>query len=231
MVMKNVKNTENRIAAMLKAKGWTQAQLARKLGVSAQSVQYWTTGKTFPRNDKLAQLSEISGYPQSWFLGEDPSPTFSSQEKHQAKTDSVVFNVLDVEFSCGDGTHVRGDLIDVVRSIELDPEYARRLVGNRAFKNIEIGNARGDSMAPTISPGDLLFLDKTVTYFDGDGIYAFCFDGECYVKRLQKIGSKIMVLSDNPNYQPWSIEKEGLALLYIQSKVISSVPFNINRFG
>ena len=38
--MKNVKNTENRIAAMLKAKGWTQAQLARKLGVSAQSVQY-----------------------------------------------------------------------------------------------------------------------------------------------------------------------------------------------
>ncbi|QGX89625.1 hypothetical protein BHJ80_16115 [Escherichia coli] len=40
-----------------------------------------------------------------------------------------------------------------------------------AFKNIEIGNARGDSMAPTISPGDLLFLDKTVTYFDGDGIY------------------------------------------------------------
>ncbi|EKB2880460.1 helix-turn-helix transcriptional regulator, partial [Escherichia coli] len=52
--MKNVKNTENRIAAMLKAKGWTQAQLARKLGVSAQSVQYWTTGKTFPRSDKLA---------------------------------------------------------------------------------------------------------------------------------------------------------------------------------
>ncbi len=40
-----------------------------------------------------------------------------------------------------------------------------------------------------------------------------------------------MVLSDNPNYQPWSIEKEGMALLYIQSKVISSVPFNINRFG
>ncbi|HDV1396959.1 TPA: helix-turn-helix transcriptional regulator, partial [Escherichia coli] len=92
--MKNVKNTENRIAAMLKAKGWTQAQLARKLGVSAQSVQYWTTGKTFPRSDKLAQLSEISGYPQSWFLGEDPSPTFSSPEKHQTRTDSVVFNVL-----------------------------------------------------------------------------------------------------------------------------------------
>lgn len=229
--MKNVKSTENRIAMMLKTKGWSQAELARKLGVSAQSVQYWTTGKTFPRSDKLAQLSVISGYPQSWFLGEDSSSTFSSAEKHHTREDSVVFNVLDVEFSCGDGTHVRGDLIDVVRSIELDPEYARRLVGNRAFKNIEIGNARGDSMAPTISPGDLLFLDKTVTYFDGDGIYAFCFDGECYVKRLQKIGSKIMVLSDNPNYQPWSIEKEGMALLYIQSKVISSVPFNINRFG
>ena len=229
--MKNLKSTENRITKLLQEKGWSQAELARKLGVSAQSVQYWTTGKTFPRGNRLAQLSEISGYPQSWFLGEITSRQFSSKEKHQARTDSVVFNVLDVEFSCGDGTHVRGDFIDVVRSIELDPEYARRLVGNRAFQNIEIGNARGDSMAPTIAPGDLLFLDKTVNYFDGDGIYAFCFDGECYVKRLQKIGSKIMVLSDNPNYQSWSIEKDALELLYIQSKVISSVPFNINRFA
>ncbi|RZA68763.1 S24 family peptidase [Klebsiella pneumoniae] len=62
-------------------------------------------------------------------------------------------------------------------------------------------------------------------------MYAFCFEGECYVKRLQKIGSKIVVLSDNSNYQSWSIEKDALDMLYIQSKVISSVPFNINRFG
>ncbi|WP_239042734.1 XRE family transcriptional regulator [Citrobacter freundii] len=222
---------ENRILELLNLKGWSQAELARKLGVSAQSVQYWTTGKTFPRGQRLAKLAELSGYPQSWFLGEDPAPSFNTQDKYPEKSDSVTFTVLDVEFSCGDGSQVRGDFIDVVRSIELDPEYARRLVGNRPFKNIEIGNARGDSMTPTIAPGDLLFLDKTVTYFDGDGIYAFCFDGECYVKRLQKIGSKIVVLSDNSNYQPWSIEKDGLNMLYIQSKVISSVPFNINRFG
>ncbi|HBZ2116292.1 TPA: regulator [Klebsiella pneumoniae] len=48
---------------------------------------------------------------------------------------------------------------------------------------------------------------------------------------MQKIGSKIVVLSDNSNYQSWSIEKDALDMLYIQSKVISSVPFNINRFG
>ncbi|CDZ83988.1 S24 family peptidase [Citrobacter koseri] len=226
-----VTKKENRILELLKLKGWSQAELARQLGVSAQSVQYWTTGKTFPRGQRLTKLSELSGYPQSWFLGEDPAPSFNAQDKNPEKSDSVTFTVLDVEFSCGDGSHVRGDFIDVVRSIELDPEYARRLVGNRPFKNIEIGNARGDSMTPTIAPGDLLFLDKTVTYFDGDGIYAFCFDGECYVKRLQKIGSKIVVLSDNSNYQPWSIERDALNMLYIQSKVISSVPFNINRFG
>lgn len=223
--------TKNRILELLDIKGWSQAELARQLGVSAQSVQYWTTGKTFPRGERLAKLAELSGYPQSWFLGEDPAPSFHLPAKHQVKSDSVVFTVLDVEFSCGDGSHVKGDFIDVVRSIELDPEYARRLIGNRPFKNIEIGNARGDSMAPTIAPGDLLFLDRTVTYFDGDGIYAFCFDGECYVKRLQKIGSKIVVLSDNSNYQSWSIDKDAIGMLYIQSKVVSSVPFNINRFG
>ncbi|MCZ1440493.1 LexA family transcriptional regulator, partial [Enterococcus faecium] len=174
---------------------------------------------------RLAQLSEISGYPQSWFLGEGQPATFPASAQKR-DTDSVKFKVLDIEFSCGDGVSVKSDFIDVVRSIELDPEYARQVVGNRPFKNIEIGNARGDSMSPTIAPGDLLFLDKTITYFDGDGIYAFCFEGECYVKRLQKIGSKIVVLSDNSNYQSWSIEKDALDMLYIQSKVISSVPFN-----
>ncbi|ELY4541853.1 LexA family transcriptional regulator [Cronobacter sakazakii] len=223
--------TAERINELLRLKGWSQAELARQLGVTAQSVQYWTTGETSPRGKRLARLSEISGLPQSWFLGESESPKFPSTCRNDTHADSVRFSVLDVEFSCGDGSSVKGDFIDVVRSIELDPEYARQLVGNRPFKNIEIGNARGDSMAPTISPGDLLFLDKSITYFDGDGIYAFCFDGECYVKRLQKIGSKMVVLSDNSNYQPWSIEKEAFNMLYIQSKVISSVPFNINRFG
>lgn len=221
----------NRINELLKIKGWTQAELAARLGVSAQAVQYWTTGATSPRGKRLAKLSEISGYPKSWFLGETGGTTFPAAQTSQDRSDSVVFRVLDVHFSCGDGCTVPGEFIDVIRSIELDPEYARQLVGNRPFKNIEIGNAKGDSMAPTISPGDLLFLDKTVRYFDGDGIYAFCFDGESYVKRLQKIGSKVMVLSDNPNYQPWCIEKDSINMLYIQSKVISSVPFSINRFG
>lgn len=223
--------TAEMIRELLDIKGWSQAELARMLGVSAQSVVYWTKGKTVPRGKRLAQLSEISGYPQSWFLGEHTSPTFPSISKETENSNSVKFKVLDVEFSCGDGTNVRGDFIDVVRSIELDPEYARQVVGNRPFKNIEIGNARGDSMVPTIAPGDLLFLDKTISYFDGDGIYAFCFDGECYVKRLQKVGTKIVVLSDNSNYQPWSIEKDALDMLFIQAKVVSSVPFNINRFG
>ncbi|EIH9537421.1 regulatory protein [Cronobacter sakazakii] len=223
--------TAEKIKELLDMKGWSQAELARRLDVSAQSVAYWVKGTTVPRGKRLSKLSEISGLPQSWFLGEQQTHSFPSIAAPGQSSDSVTFKVLDVEFSCGDGSHVKGDFIDVVRSIELDQEYARQVVGNRPFRNIEIGNAKGDSMIPTIAPGDLLFLDKTVTYFDGDGIYAFCFDGECYVKRLQKVGTKIIVLSDNPNYQPWSIEKDAIEMLFIQSKVISSVPFNINRFG
>ena len=152
--------TANRIQELLKIKGWSKAELSRLLGVSAQTVVYWTKGDTIPRGKRLAQLSEISGYPQSWFLGEEQSPSFPSSSNKNEESNSVKFKVLDVEFSCGDGSNVRGDFIDVVRSIELDPEYARQVVGNRPFRNIEIGNARGDSMSPTIAPGDLLFLDN-----------------------------------------------------------------------
>ena len=73
--------TANMIQELLKEKGWSKAELARQLGVSTQTVVYWTKGDTVPRGKRLAQLSEISGYPQSWFLGEGQPPSLRPLKK------------------------------------------------------------------------------------------------------------------------------------------------------
>lgn len=39
----------------------TQAELARRLGVSQANISQWETGEAFPRADKLPQLAEILG--------------------------------------------------------------------------------------------------------------------------------------------------------------------------
>jgi len=40
-------------------KGWTQEQLARKIGVSLNTVQRWETGKTHPSPLAMEKLQEL----------------------------------------------------------------------------------------------------------------------------------------------------------------------------
>ena len=42
-------------------KGYTQTELAEKLGISTVSVWMWETGKRFPRMTRLKQIADILG--------------------------------------------------------------------------------------------------------------------------------------------------------------------------
>uniref|UniRef100_UPI003075AF9D S24 family peptidase n=3 Tax=Proteus TaxID=583 RepID=UPI003075AF9D len=79
-----------------------------------------------------------------------------------------------------------------------DTEQARLLFGSRPANSVKVINVRGDSMSGTIEPGDLIFVDISIDYIDGDGIYVFSFDGNIHVKRLQIVPDEVIVLSDNP---------------------------------
>lgn len=68
MNMKTLEVTAYRIKRLLSEKGWGQAELGRKLGVSQQTVQRWAAGKVSPNPENLDMLSEITGYPVYWFM-------------------------------------------------------------------------------------------------------------------------------------------------------------------
>ncbi|EEH7941674.1 S24 family peptidase, partial [Salmonella enterica] len=88
---------------------------------------------------------------------------------------------------------------------------------------------RGDSMAPTIEPGDLIFVDISINQFDGDGIYVFGFDDKIYVKRLQMIPDKLLVISDNTNYREWSITKDNECRFGVFGKVLINQTQSLKR--
>ncbi|MBG6243508.1 MAG: helix-turn-helix transcriptional regulator [Candidatus Symbiopectobacterium sp. Dall1.0] len=224
----------NKIRQLLTRKGWTQSDLANLVGVSPQAVQYWTSGKTSPKGARLRKLAEVSGLPEYWFFSENSEPleplTPVSATAPKEDDGSVTLEMLDACFSCGDG-YVNVDFVDVVRSIELESEFAKTIIGVRNFQNIKIANAKGDSMHPTIDAGDLMLLDISINYFDGDGLYAFCFGNECYVKRLQCIKQSIVVISDNRSYREWSIEPSEVDQLFIIAKVVSCLPLQFRRLN
>ena len=56
-------NISDKIQLLRRENGWSQDELAEKLGVSRQSVSKWESGKALPDSEKvlaIAQLFDVS---------------------------------------------------------------------------------------------------------------------------------------------------------------------------
>lgn len=82
--------------------------------------------------------------------------------------------------------------------------------------------AIGDSMAPSIRAQEMVFLDTSSTTVGGDDVFAFTFEGNDYINRLQRIGVGVRVHYDNPNYDDWTIEAAALPGLKVVGRIIGS---------
>ena len=70
----------------------------------------------------------------------------------------------------------------------------------------------GESMEPTLRPGDVILVDHRDVGPSRDGIYVLRTDGALLVKRLQRLpGGVLRVTSDNSSYEPFNISLTQLA--------------------
>ncbi|AWY45590.1 helix-turn-helix transcriptional regulator [Glaesserella parasuis] len=142
---------------------------------------------------------------------------------------SIVIDVLNVEASAGNGS--TGDLVEIVSKLHYVPEQFYLYFRGIDPENIRVINIKGDSMAPTFSSGDMIFIDISIPYFDGDGVYVFTYKNNLYVKRLQMAGDHLIVISDNETYKEWEINEESIEQLYIHGKVKVHQSQKLNFIG
>lgn len=88
--------------------------------------------------------------------------------------------------------------------------------------------SEGDSMEPTIRAGEMLICSRAEHHITpGDGVYIIRLDGAVLVKRLQVLpGSRMRIVSDNPNYPVYEIalhEGQDFAIL-------GKVMYSLRRF-
>lgn len=230
-------NIGNRIRELRIAKGMKISELADAVGIDSANVSRLETGKQKSFTEQsLAKFAEALGTSvgQLFTTSETGNTVYKySNPTSETGEGSSVFRVeiLDVSASAGGGFIQGSDVIDVIRSIEYNHERAITMFGGRTPDSVKVINVRGDSMAETIEPGDLLFVDISVNSFDGDGIYVFGFDDKIYVKRLQMIPDQILVISDNPKYREWSIDKATEHRFYVYGKVMISQSQSFKRHG
>lgn len=213
------------------------AELAEAVGVDAANISRLETGKQKQFSEqtlnRLAQALGVKVTDLFTSLENESTVCLNSKNDSSARKDIDVYRVevLDVSASAGSG-HIQGsDVIDVIHAIEYSNDQAVIMFGGRTSTGVKVINVRGDSMASTIEPGDLIFVDVNINEFDGDGIYVFGFDGKVYVKRLQMIPDQLLVISDNPKYREWNITKENEHRFHIFGKVLISQSQAYKRHG
>lgn len=162
-----------------------------------------------PLNEKSAiTYSKIFNVDWEWLMRGDGN----------VQPQTVAIDVVDAIACCGNGhvnfnTHVVGQQMMSVSAFHQITTVRPDL--------IKILKVVGDSMEPTISNGDFVWVDISCQTPVGDGIYMFCIGDRLVVKRVQinPLDNTIQILSDNPKYMP--IKADNYQSVNVVGRVIS----------
>ena len=218
-----------RLTSLMYEKGISQAELARLIGIKQPSVFKILNGET--RNPKkILEIATALNVDPHWLkTGEgDPDPSYRIVEVSEPQNPNTVrIDILDVEASAGNGAYLSPTEQGLL-SQEFDLTFFRQQFGRADAKHLKLITVKGDSMAPTLESGDLLYVDISENYFAADGLYVFTFDGQTFIKRLQKVGKEMLVISDNPTYKEWTFTQDDD--VFIHGRVIFSMPMKWRKW-
>lgn len=182
----------SRLSLALERSGKKQADVARLSGLTPQAVSFILSGKTASlRGNTAVVIAQALGVRTEWLV--EGTPPMESREDAQG----VTIPLLQVQASAGEGIE-RSDEVAVAQLV-LDQAFIERYFNNIPRKNLRCIHAYGDSMLPTIEPGDILLVDTSVNVPDVDGVYVMSANNSLFVKRVsRRMDGKYEISSDNP---------------------------------
>lgn len=219
---------QNIIKKRMQDIGETQESLAEKLSVTQGSIAHWLSGRRKPDTDVIASILKAVGIKEITINADGSAAENKTQNKNNKNNFQI--EVLDITASAGAG-YLNSDVKEVIKLIEYDSEQAKILFKGVDANNLKVINISGDSMQGTFESGDSIYVDVSKKEFNGDGIYVFTFGKSLYVKRLQIIKDKLIVISDNKKYKEWDISEDEIDQLYIHGKVMLSQSMLLRKHG
>lgn len=174
------------------------------------------TGKPRLMSGSTARaIEEALSLPSGWMdteHGGDESPV-SRIPVNETRPGYVRFELFEGGAGMGTGI-VNQDFPEVVRTLEVAEWEVRRKLGYLpAPGRIQIITGRGPSMRPKLEDGDIIWIDTTCDYFDGDDYYLINIDGETQIKMLQRRGDGLYVVSVNPDFPAYRADAGQVAVL------------------
>jgi len=143
----------------------------------------------------------------NWLLyGQSPESLVEATNKFY-----MVKYLSDVNASAGGGA---GEQFEEIQELEIPEHFMYMLGGERELKNIEAINVSGDSMEPTFSYNDIVFINRSKTDLNRGGIFTIRTEAGLFIKRIQtRIDGQIDVISDNSVYTTQTLSPNEIEVL------------------
>ena len=151
----------------------------------------------------------------NWMLyGQSPESLLETTNKFY-----MVKYFNDVSASAGGGAD--GEC-EEVQELEIPEQFVFMLGGERELKNIEAINVSGDSMEPTFSYNDIVFINREKKDLARGGVFTIRTEAGLFIKRVQqRLDGRIDIISDNQVYSTQTLDPREV-------NVIGRV---VSRFG
>jgi phage repressor protein C with HTH and peptisase S24 domain len=214
-----------RIQERIDALGLSQNELAKRVGVSTQTIWKLATGHSRSSAFLHKIARELATTPE-YLEGEtdDPSPSGAVRATMVANEDddSVEIDSIDLSFGLG-GTFVDVEpgALEIVKA-KFSRDWLRKFTHSPP-ELLFTTSGVGDSMTPTINDQDLVIVDRSERLEGsmGEKIWAIVFGGVGMIKRLRPMpDGSVKIMSDN------QLVREELATdsdLYVVGRVVASV--------
>src|SRR5690625_4922722 len=177
----------------------SQAEYARRVGVNRSTISRYYNGTRKINMDEIPKLAKP--------LGLEPEDLLFEEDLRKVEnitpilSDAVKVPILG-EIACGSPIYVAENFEGYVY------EYSENLPNGNVFVLI----SKGDSMEPTISDGSYVLIREQPDVDSGDIAAVLINDNtEATLKRIRKQNDNVILVSDNPKYEPVLITPENQA--------------------
>lgn len=184
-----------RLKEARKAKGLTQTEVSRIIGISQNGYSDWETGKNRVDAVSLNRLAELYGVSVDYLLGSSEVPTN---------------NVLRIPVL---GSVPAGVPLEAIEGIIDWEELPQSMAsGGREYFALEV---KGDSMWPDYLPGDVVIVRKQPTCDSGEDcvVYVNGYDATLKQVRLNAEDQSLTIVPRNQSYPPRTFSSEEIQSL------------------
>jgi phage repressor protein C with HTH and peptisase S24 domain len=137
--------------------------------------------------------------------------------KEQTEKFFQVRYFADIRASAGGGAEVFDENFE---TITLDEKIMHNMVG-LGNTELEAIHVDGESMEPTLQDGSIVFVDRTQTNINKNGIFIAATTGGLFIKRIhQRADGMVELISDNSIYPPQAIAADEVTIV---GKVVGNI--------